>query len=181
MAETGATEFDAHFKTGVKLSWTCWYKQAGQVWKVEGELHLTGIIKIPMETACRHELTMFYSEKWLHNKHTLLKIHSLLISGITSHLVRKLLFFIFIFCMWEQNMLPRAADEHTRINITRQTINCRNGLKLWDGALWMQLCKNIAQGRKTKKTLHFSVFFVKANIQKISLSQFFFPKADFII
>lgn len=134
---TGATEFDAHFKTGVKLSWTCWYKQAGQVWKVEGELHLTGIIKTPMETACRHELTMFYSEKWLHDKHTLLKIQSLLIWGVTSHLVRKLLFFIFIFCMWEQNMLPKVADEHARINITRQTINCRNSLKLWDGALWM--------------------------------------------
>lgn len=79
VAETGATEFDAHLKIGVKLSWTCWYKQAGQrVLKVEGELHLTGIIRIPMETACRHELTMlFYSEKWLHDNHTLLKIYSL--------------------------------------------------------------------------------------------------------
>lgn len=179
MAETGATEFEAHFKTGVKLSWTCWYKQAGQVWKVEGELHLTGIIRISMETACRHEFTMlFYSEKWLHDNHSLLKIPSLLILDITSHLVRKL-WFIFIFCMWEHNMLPRVVDEHTRINITRQTINWRNSLKLWDGALWMELCKNMAQGRKAKKKLlHFSAFFVKAIIQKISISKF---QADFVM
>lgn len=41
-----------------------------------------------------------------------------------------------IFCMWEWNMLPRVADEHTRIN-TRQTINYRNSLKLWDCELWI--------------------------------------------
>lgn len=90
-----------------------------------------------------------------------LKYTPCLISGITSHLVRMLWFFlIFIFCMWKQNMLPRVADEHTRINITRQTINCRDSLKLWDGALWMQLCKNTAQGRKAKKiTAFFCLFF----------------------
>lgn len=58
--------------------------------------------------------------------------------------------------MWEQNMLPRIVDEHTKINITRQTINCRNSLKLWDGALRMQLCKNMAQGmRKAEKNYWF--------------------------
>lgn len=79
-----------------------------------------------------------------------LKYTPCLISGVTSHLVRNLWFFLF-FCMWEQNMLPRVADEHTRINITRQTINCRNSLKLLEGVFWMQLCKNMAQGRRAKK------------------------------
>lgn len=85
-----------------------------------------------------------------------LKYTPCLISVITSHLVRKFWFFYFIFCMWEQNMLPRVVDEHTKINITRQTINCRNSLKLWDGALRMQLCKNMAQGmRKAEKNYWF--------------------------
>lgn len=85
-------------KQRVKLSWTCWYKQAGQVWKVEGELHLTGIIRIPMETACRHELTMlFYSEKWLYDNHTLLKIHSLFDFSYNFSLGEKVLIFLFYF------------------------------------------------------------------------------------
>lgn len=28
-------------------------------------------------------------------------------------------------------MLPRVVDEHTRINLTGQTINCRNSLQLF--------------------------------------------------
>lgn len=88
----------------------------------------------------------------------LIKVHSLFDFRYKFSLSEKPLIF-FIFCMWEQNMLPRVVDEHTRINITRQTINCRNNLKLLDGALWMQLCKNMAQGRKAKKDycifLHF--------------------------
>lgn len=166
-SETGATESDAHFKTRVKLSWTCWYKQAGQVWKVEGELHLTGIIRIPMETACRHKITMlFYSEKWLHDNHTLLKIHSLFGFSYNFSLGEKALIFTFIFCMREQNMLPRVVDEHTRINITRQTINCRNSLKLWDGALRMHLCKNMAQGRKAEKNYCIFLHFLWKQISK---------------
>lgn len=80
----------------------------------------------------------------------LIKVHSLFDFRCNFPLGEKPLIF-FIFGMWEQNMLPRVADEHTRINITRQTINCRNNLKLSDSALWMQLCKNMAQGRKAKK------------------------------
>lgn len=158
MAETGATEFDAHFKTRVKLSWTCWYKQAGQVRKVEGELHLTGIIKIPMETACRHELTvLFYSEKWLHDNHILLKIHySLFDLRYNFSLREKALIILFLF-LFSHNMLSRVVDVHTRINITRQTtaeialnselmhFECKCG-KIWHRA------------ERLKKLQHFSAF-----------------------
>lgn len=30
-----------------------------------------------------------------------------------------------------KQMLPRVVDEHTRINLTGQTINCRNSLQLF--------------------------------------------------
>lgn len=130
VAETGAIDFDAHFRTGVKLSWTCWSKQAGQqVLKVEGKLHLTGIIRIPMETACRHELTMlFYSEKWLCDNRTLLKIYSLFDFRYNFSFGEKALPFLYV---KTEQMLPRLADEHTRINLTVQTINCRNSLQLF--------------------------------------------------
>lgn len=77
--------------------------------------------------------------------------------------------------MWEQNMLPRVVDEHTRINITRQTIDFRNNLKLVYGTFYMQLCKNMAQGRKAKNDY---CIFLRANIQKSSISKF---QADFVI
>lgn len=150
VAETRATELDAHFKIGVKLSWTCWYKQAGQVLKVEGELHLTGIIRIPMKTACRHELTMlFYSEKWLCDNHTLLKTYSLF-DFRCNFFWWESFAFLFLYVRTKQ-MLPRVVDEHTGISLTGQTINCRSSLQLFAIAYLGCNCKKIWHGEECRK------------------------------
>ena len=127
VAETGATEFDAHLKTGVKLSWTCSYKQAGQVLKVEGELCLTGIIRIPMETACRRELTtLFYSEKWLRDNRTLLKTHSLF-DCRCCFLLGEIALPFFALPTWEQNKKSSQSGwwtQHNKLSGNRQQHNC---------------------------------------------------------
>lgn len=105
-----------------------------------------------------------------------LKYTPCLISGITSHLVRNLWFFLFF--VYENKTCFQEWLMNNRINITRQTINCRNSLKLLEGAFWMQLCKTMAQGRRAKKdycifreskyqeVLHFQILGWFCNIAK---------------